>query len=312
MKIRKSFAWIGAAALAAALFATLMLRQHEADPVPKPRTEPNLFPFVRSMEGTRPDGEIKVGADDALVVDAQLGRLFDYYLAAVGEKSVAEIRTEIEHELDRRLKPAAAREAKLLLTRYLDYKRALVDVEKDLQKTAGSGGTARARLTAMQQLRTRFFSATETDGLFGFDDSYDMDAVARLEINQDKSLSAAQKKEKLAALDAAMPAALREAREAPLVVVKLEESAQKMRAQGASEDDIYRMRAAALTPEAAARLAAVDQEELAWKNRIAAYQAERNKLTGANLPEADRQAALQQLREARFSPDEQRRLTAYE
>jgi lipase chaperone LimK len=230
MKIRKSVVWIGAAALVAAFFIAILLRPPEVDTAPRTAAEPNLFPFVRSMEGTKPDGEITLGAGDTLVVDAELGRLFEYYLTAVGEKSVDEIRVEIENELERRLKPAQAGQAKRLLTRYLDYKRALADVEKNLQKAGGSAETARGRMTAMQQLRSGFFSAKENSGLFGFDDAYDVDAVTRMEISQDKSLSEAQKKEKLAALDAAMSPALRDAREAPLIVVKLEESAQNMRA----------------------------------------------------------------------------------
>jgi lipase chaperone LimK len=240
--------------------------------------------------------------------------MFDYYLSAVGEKSLDAIRAETEKELDRRLKPGAAGEAKRLLARYMDYKRELVAVEKNQKAVGGAAESARARLLAMQEARSHFFSAKESQALFGFDDAYDMDAVARLEISQNKSLTDAQKLEKLAALDAALPPALREARDAPLKVVKLEESVQKMRTQGASEDDIYRMRAAALTPEAASRLAEVDQEEATWKSRIASYLAERNKLTatGANLSEADRLAAIKQLREARFTVDEQKRLAAYE
>ena len=87
-----------------------------------------------------------------------------------------------------------------------------------------------------------------------------------------------------------------------------------MRAQGASQDDIYRMRAAALTPEAAARLAEVDQEEAAWKSRIASYLAERKSTlaTSVKLSDAERDTALQQLRQARFTADEQKRLAAYE
>jgi lipase chaperone LimK len=101
-----------------------------------------------------------------------------------------------------------------------------------------------------------------------------------------------------------MPASLREARAAPLKIVKLEDNAAKMRQQGASEDDIYRMRAAALSPEAAARMAEVDQGEAAWKSRIAAYLAERSKLAGAD--------AVAELRNRMFDANEQKRLPAYE
>lgn len=313
MAIKNPVLWIGAAALSAAFFIPMLLQQRE-EAVPKSAAEPNLFPFVRSLEGTTPDGNIKTAADDGLVVDAELGRLFDYYLAALGEKSLDEIRAEIEAELDRRLKPHAAADAKRLLARYLDYKHALADVEKNAQLAGGSADAARRRLMALQQTRARFFSPEENQGLFGFEDAYDIDALARLEISQDKSLSEAKKQEKLAALDATLSPALREARDAPLAVIKLEESVAKMRADGASEDDIYRMRAAALSPEAAARFAEVDQEEAAWKKRIASYLAERSKLMSntANLPEPERQAALEQLRQSRFNADEARRLPAYE
>ena len=313
MRIKNPVLWIGAAALAAAFFVP-MLMQNREEAVPQTAAEPDLFPFVRSLDGTIPDGNIRTAPDDVLIVDEELGHLFDYYLAALGEKPLEAIRAEIENELDRRLKPLAAAEAKRLLARYIDYKHALADVEKNTQLAGASADAARRRLAAMQQTRARFFSAEESRGLFGFADAYDTDAVARLEISQHRSLSDAQKREKLDALDAALSPALREARDAPMKIIKLDESVAKMRLDGASEDDIYRMRAAALSPEAAARFAEVDREETDWKNRIAAYLAERNKLMSGtvNLPESERQAAVQQLRQARFNADEARRLAAYE
>lgn len=312
--IRKKTVWIGAATLVVVVFFFAAFSLHDEEEALKPEAGANLFPFVRSLEGTRPDGEIKVTAGDALVIDAELRRMFDYYLSAVGEKSLDAIRAETERELERTLQPGAAGEAKRLLARYMDYKRDLVDVEKNPKLAGGAVGAVRARFHAIQEARARFFSAKESQALFGFDDAYDLDAVARLEITQDKLLTNAQKQEKIAALDAALPPALREARDAPLKVVKLEESVQKMRTQGASEDDIYRMRATALSPEAASRLAEVDLEETTWKNRIASYLAERNRLnaTIVNLPETDRLSAVRQLREARFTIDEQKRLPAYE
>lgn len=310
----KSVALWGAAAAVAVLATVIGFNWQAETPVAIAPAQQELFPFVRSLQGTYPDGDLKTDTADALVVDAELRRLFDYYLSALGEKPLDEIRAEIERELERRLKPLAASEAKRLLGRYLDYKRMLVEVEKNPQ-VLGSGLQAiRNRFAAMQQARSQFFSAAESAAMFGFDDAYDLDALARLEIGQDASLSERQKQEKLAALDAALPAAVREAKEAPLQVVRLEQAAQKMRADGASDDDIYRMRATALSPEAAARMAEVDRDEAAWQNRIAAYLAERNRVlqSNRNLAAADQQALAQQLREARFSADEQKRLAAYE
>lgn len=276
--------------------------------------------FANSMEGTVPDGDLAAvlanrpaGPTGGLAY-AELRRMFDYYLSAVGEQTIEAITQQIKSELDRSMPPAQASAAKRLLDLYLAFKRELVDLEKK-PELAGTGVQAiRKRFLAMQDLRARFFSEQETQGMFGFDDAYDMDAIARLEIDQTPGLNDAQKKAKYAALDAAMPAALREEREAPRLVIRLEEMAQAMRAKGASEDDIYRMRTKELNPEAAARLAEVDREEMAWKARIADYLNERNKLlkTHADWSESERQQAMSQLQQSRFDENERRRLPAYE
>jgi len=290
--------------------AMLVLARPEPEPARLTPAEPNYFAFVRSMEGTRPDGEIRQNAADQLVVNAELGRLFDYYLAGLGEKPLEAIRFEIARELDRRLQPAAAAQARQLLENYLRYKRALVDVERGLPPAASAAAGARQRLEAMQRLRRDYFSEEEIAGLFGAGDEYDSDAVARLEIASDARLTPDQRKQKLAALDARLPVSVREDRDAPTRVLRLEESVQQARAGGADDNEVYRMRAAAFSPAAAARLADVDREEADWQRRIVAYQAQRKQLLGAAAPPSE--AALQQLRDAGFSPDEQKRLGAYE
>ena len=296
---------LGAGALAAGLlYASFGQRALETAPAAPAAADP--FAFVRSMEGTKPDGDVKLDADGQLVVDAELGHLFDYYLAGLGEKDLGAIRSEIERELERRFKPGPAAQAKRLLASYLAYKGALVGVEQGLKQTGDLAKSARARLTATQALRRNYFSAGEIAGLFGFSDAYDLDALARIEVSQDPRLTPAQRAGKLAVLEQKLSPAMREARDAPTRVVRMEESVQKMRAQGASDDDVYRVRAAAFSTEAASRLADLDRDEAAWKIRIKLYLAERRALP------AGAEGALQQLRNKYFSVDEQRRLGAYE
>jgi lipase chaperone LimK len=297
----------GLAIAAGALYFTL---HQPVAPAQAVRSDPNYFAFVRSLEGTTPDGELRQNGADKLVVDAELAHLFDYYLAGLGEKPLEAIRTEIGRELDRRLKPGAAAQARRLLGQYLDYKRALVELERSLPKPASLTDGARARLEAMQQLRHRYFTQEETDGLFGASDAYDIDAIARLEINADTRLTPAQRQQKLAALDARLPAALREERDAPTRVLRLEDEVQRRRSQGAGDNEIYQLRAASLSPAAADRLAELDRDQADWQRRIAAYQAQRRQLLARGTPAAP--AELQQLRDAGFTPLEQKRLPAYE
>ncbi|MEN9866084.1 MAG: hypothetical protein RL748_1674 [Pseudomonadota bacterium] len=313
MKLKSSLLWSGAALLSVALVASLM---RPSEPVAissnnsMPRTDPNAF--ARSQEGTRADGDLKVAANQALVVDAELGHLFDYYLSALGEKSLDAIKIETERELDRKLSPQAAAQAKKLLARYLDYKRELAEVEKKLPAGKSQADAIRARLNALNQTRARFFSAQEITGLFGFTDAYDRDALARIEVEENKTLTPEQKEQALTKLDQQLPPEVREARDAPLKLARLEEQVSQMRAKGGSDQDVYQLRAKAFSPEAAARLAEVDREEAQWQARIKTYLAERNRIKQSNQPEAQQLAAISALRQQQFSEQEQIRLPAYE
>ena len=275
---------------------------------PGPVAGPLPAPFVPSMAGTQPDGRLAAASGNALKVDAELRHLFDYYLSALGEAELPAIRAGIEQELERRLKPAAAGEAKRLLGQYLAYKRALAEAERS-QGTSGSGtsfsAAARHRLLAMQDLRQRYFSRTEADGLFSDTDARDQDAIARLELVDDKTLTPGQRLQRMADLDRNLPPALQEERSAPQRVLKLEEQVETARSNGAGEDEVYRLRAAAFDPQAANRLAQLDREQADWLRRVAAYRS-----ASANL--GGNPAAIQQLRDRLFTSWEQKRLGAYE
>lgn len=278
----------------------------------------NPVAFARSLHDTQPDGDLSAlqasgaaGASGALAY-GELRRLFDYYLGTVGEQTIEAITAHIRGELQRNLSPAHAQKAQRLLALYIEFKRELVELDGKPELAGGGVATIRRRMLAMQDLRGRYFSQEEVQGMFGHEDDYDMDAVARLEISQDPTLSEAEKQRRLAALDASLPAHLRAERDATHVVVRVEQEAQALRAKGASEDDVYRMRAKAFDPQAAARLAEVDRDEAVWKSRIAHYLNERARLLGALTSEAERQASVGQLQQSLFSAAERPRLMAYE
>jgi lipase chaperone LimK len=307
MRAALRIAVLAAAGCAAYL---LLMRQDGAalQAAPAQRASPDYFPFVRSMAGTQPDGAARAGANGQLEVNAELAYLFDYYLAGLGERPLEAIRAEIIRELERRLPAAATVQARRLLDNWLAYKRALVDAERGLPAQADPVLRARQRLTAMQQLRTAYFTPEEIEGLFSASDAYDMDAIARLEINSDTGLTDAQRQQKLAALDARLPQQARAEREAPTRVLRLEEAVATARTQGAGDNEVYRMRSAAISPAAAARLADVDREEADWQRRISAYQSQRRQLQQS----AANDTAFQQLRDSTFTTEEQKRLPAYE
>ena len=314
---------LGIAALAGVLATAIVGWRQSASPEEAASSAGVLAPgsaFVKSMDGTVPDGNLRAWQNSrgaqagGTLALGELKRMFDYYLSAVGEQTIAVITQKIHQELERTLSAEQAAQAKRLFGLYVEFKTALIELERKPGLSGQGVQAIRNRLVAMQELRARYFNAEETQAMFGFDDAYDMDAVARLEISQNPNLSAKQKQDQLAALDASMPEDLRRERDAPRAILKVEAKVADMRAQGASDDDIYRMRAKEFNPEAAARLADLDREEADWKRRIARYLSERSQLlqAQANAPESDRQMALMKLQQSQFSEEERRRLPTYE
>jgi lipase chaperone LimK len=296
---------IAAAALAALSLAAFAGWGRAAPAAPAAvRVAPPAVAFAPSLQGTRPDGAVRVAPDDSVVVDEQLIALFDYYLSTIGEHSPDQVRAQIERELDRSLRPAAAAAAKRVLLRYFGYKQALAALEAGPELAGPDATSLQRRLAALAALRARFFSQREVAAIFGREDAANADALARLRIREDRSLTPQQKAERLAALDASLPPALRESREAPLRIGRMQEAVERMRAAGADDDAIFRMRAEAFGADAAGRLAEVDREEAGWKQRIAAYLAQRRRLND--------EAAVAALRSRMFSEEEQRRLAVYE
>ena len=286
---------------------TLWLAVLAGQPAPALQTvtvTPPAMACAPSLQGTRPDGAVHVAPDDSIVADAQLIELFDYYLSTVGEKSPAAVRADIERELDRTLRPAAAAAAKRVLTRYVAYRQALAGLGADRRLAGQDAAALKRRLDALRGLRAQYFSQRETAAIFGREDAANAQALARMEIRDDRTMDAQQKQARLAALDAGLPADARAAREAPLKIVHVQEEAERLRAGGAGDDDVFRLRAEAFGADAAQRLADVDREEAVWKRRIEAYLVQRRGLND--------EAAVAALRNRMFSEDEQRRLRAYE
>ena len=312
MRVRR-LALAGAAG--AVLAATLVAAGLRAPAAPQPASLAAAEPSPRavsSLAGTTPGGSARTAPDQSLVLEPGLVHLFDYWLTTVGERPLRAIRSDVERDLDARLAPRAATQAKALFGRYLQFKSALKDLHPAPPASSRSVDALRANLRAMLALRATIFSEAESQALFAPQDAEARGALARMDIEQDPALDAPQRQARLAALDAHLSPAERADRDAPLAVVRLDEATDAIRAQGGSDDDVWHARAAATSPEAANRLADLDRDEATWKARIADYRSQRSAVLSAAGSDATRQAALGDLRNRLFTPEEQRRLGAYE
>lgn len=268
--------------------------------------------FAPSLRQTAVDGLAGV-ANSGVMTRLQLKAMFDYYLSTLGERTLDDIRHEILSQLEKRLSGQALDDAQDLLRRYLDYQHALAGLAKGMAGQAQTLDSMAARLQAMQQTRSRYFSAQEVAELFGQDDVLDRFVLQRMQIMQRADLSAAEKQKQIAQLEAGLPAQQQQWRHQATRHITLAKSEQALLQQGGSASDLQALRTAEVGPEAAERLAAVDRESQAWNARLAQWKAQRLEIASdAALSPAQRQQAEQALQQRLFSEKEQLRLLAYQ
>ncbi|MCY1272507.1 Lipase chaperone [compost metagenome] len=272
---------------------------------------PTVAPLPPSFRGTEVDGGFRLDAAGNLMVTQDIRRLFDYFLAAIGEEpmktSIKRLRDYIAAVLDQ----PAEDQALALLEQYLQYKRELVLLERDLPVLADLDAIRR-RESAVHDLRARVFSPEAHEAFFAEEEAYNRFNLERLAILRDDSLDAAAKGDAVDRLRASLPETLQDS-VLPSLQNELHSRTAELRAQGASPEQIRALRLQLVGSEATGRLEALDQQRAAWKQRVAAYSAEKARIEAqGGLSETDKQAAIRRLAEEGFDERERLRLDAAE
>ena len=266
---------------------------------------PRLWDRPASLEGTDPDGAFAADAAGNLIVSPELRRAFEYWFAASGEESDARIQARIAAEIRARLGDPAQAAALALLARFVAYRergRALAASETD--------GDLAARAAAVHDLRRQVFGP-DAETLFSDEEALVAFALAERRVASDPTLSDSERADQLAKLLADAPEPIRAARAAATAPMQLARDEAVLRAEGGSADDVQRLREERVGPEAAQRLAALDDARAAWRERVASYRAERAAIDGdPALDDAARASAVSALRARDFNGAELTRIDA--
>jgi len=277
-----------------------------------PATPPDLVaeaeaPLPRSLAGTRVDGDLQLDAQGRFAPGPEALVLFDYFLSATGEEPDERIHARIVAEIRRRLPPDAAHDAEALLERYLAYREAARALFADGELASAD---VERRFQRIRELRREVFGAERAAALFGEEERVTLVDLERQRVQQQAGLDPAERARRLAALDDQLPESVREARREALVAVELRAAEAALRAAGAGPAEIQAEREHRVGPEAAARLAALDERRAAWDERVAAYRGARDALRAEGLAGDDYTKALSELREQRFAGAERLRIEA--
>ena len=147
--------------------------------------------------------------------------------------------------------------------------------------------------------------------MFSDEDAIVAFGLAERRIADDPSLGDTERAQRLEALLAEAPEPIRAARAEALAPAQLARDEAVLRAQGGDAEAVQRLREERVGAEAAERLAALDTERAAWRDRVAAYRAERATIDAdPALGDAARASAVEALRASRFSGAERLRIDA--
>ncbi len=243
-----------------------------------------LEPLPASEDGVKIEGAAQVDARGQLVMDIELRRLFDSFLAREGEEGRDAIRARIALRLQERLPPSAAQRAWDVLTRYLEYEDSLLT----LSGHDGSYESILESLRRQRELRISLLGRELSEAFFHEDDEYTEFALQYVDNLHERDLTAEQK---LAITDAMLEALPEQTRRL------IEATGKPLREQQLGE-------------EVADRIARRDQRRAEWRQRYDAYRRQAKAIARRNLAETDKEQQIDRLRTDLFAPSEQKRVAA--
>jgi len=274
----------------------------------------NRKPKPSSINDIDHDVQLKTDSAGNLIVGEEAKHLFEFYLSSIGEESLEQILTRIQHELDEQLQPPALNQALSLLKRYVDYKIELAELEAETNVSTVSSLSDLEKITLqktqLNTLRAQHFDQIEHQQFFEQEEAYDSYMLSHLEIMKNESLDEFEKKQQAKLLEQTLPEEMQTVRKQVTKHSNLYETAINMRKAGASEEEIYQVRAQTLGDEAAIAMAKLDSDRKEWQQRLASYAERRDLIINSGLSNEDSALAINNLIEANFSGTEQLRVRA--
>lgn len=272
----------------------------------------------KSLQNTQVDGEIIIDSNKQLVVTAGLRRLFDYFLSAQGEQSMAQISQNVISYIGTHTPEPAAGQAIAIFNQYLKYLTAASQLDKALAQAKSTNTTLdltsiKAHLQSVQQLQAQYFDDKTREAFFGDEQALNNYTLQVVEANQNQQLSAQQRQ---AIIDKAQSTYLASFKD-PAVqsqlrqqqnIEKLLQETEQLQKNGATQAQINAMRSKYVSPEAVKRLEQLDQSEAEFAQRVNTYKTQRTQIIAklGNTPQAQQQ--ITQLQQSLFTPQEQLRL----
>ena len=203
--------------------------------------------------------QLKIDGSNRLIVNEATKNCFEFFITQYGEKDIQQIKTDFITYAKTNYKEPVLTQLIDLWTRYMQYREQLGNLEKpniDEEKA----GYYKAIFDNMKNLRKKFFSDYEVEGLFGVEDTYNDYTIARMELLDNKKLTEAEKAQKLQELFKDLPEDWKENLKQLSQLEDLRKLTAEIKARGGSAEELRQMRTNLVGPEATQRLETLDAD----------------------------------------------------
>lgn len=265
----------------------------------------------KSLEGIDLNIALPLDRDGNLIIGMELKDLFELYLTAMGEETLGDILLRTQNALAQQLKAPALEQGYDALRRFIDYKIELANLEKQsIDENLSELENVRQQKEILAAIQQEYFSPIEREALFAAESEYDNFMLEHLSIQENESLTAEEKQQQVEMLEASLPEDVRIGRENAVAPAKIYQQANLMKAEGRSNEEVYRMRAESLGDEAASALALLDQERDQWQQRLIAFDSQYESIVASGLSMGDQQAEVNTVLARDFNTTESIRVRA--
>ena len=134
-----------------------------------------------SQMDTEINCKLQFNASQKLVVNELTRDCFEYFISQYGERNIDEIRQSFQRYIAKGFQASEQQQILALWSRYVDYRKELskLQVQQPAQESYQYFLTV---FNAMHDLKQRFFSKPEIEGLFGTEDIYQQYTLDRMQI----------------------------------------------------------------------------------------------------------------------------------
>ncbi len=128
----------------------------------------NKAKIIQSYANTSIDGKINIDANGQVIIDTDLKNLFDYFMIATGELSLAEIRQELIKYAQQHLTTAQMQQLLAIYDKYQNY----LASQNELDARMSADLSQQQRLQILAQFRQDLLGSEMAEAFFAEDEGY--------------------------------------------------------------------------------------------------------------------------------------------